>query len=255
MTPGNGYQNRRLLGKRPPIPSSNKQAIAEALSDADAFIGFLGQLIAKKRQVKQGAMQELLTGRRRRPGSAGSGSSRPVRRKSCRFPLCGGSVDLPNSGFGKALYPVVFTRDYGHLSTLDCSSEAGPGTKFTVTASWSHLELVNTMSETHGFLACTIPSLWVTTFNSNDPKFVFYLYTSIGLERFATGSGVPTLNRNDVHVFKVRIPPATAEQAAIAAVLGDMDAGIAVLEAKLAKARQVKQGMMQELLTGRIRLV
>jgi type I restriction enzyme S subunit len=75
------------------------------------------------------------------------------------------------------------------------------------------------------------------------------------LEKFATGSGVPTLNRNDVHAFAVNIPPSPVEQIAIAGVLSDMDAEIAALEAKLAKARQLKQGMMQELLTGRIRLV
>ena len=98
-------------------------------------------------------------------------------------------------------------------------------------------------------------SLWVTSFKGNDPKFVFYLYTRIGFERFATGSGVPTLNRNDVHAFKVRLPSSKAEQTAIATTLSDMDAGIAALEAKLATARQLKEGMMQELLTGRTRLI
>lgn len=97
-------------------------------------------------------------------------------------------------------------------------------------------------------------SLWVTTFKGNDPKFVFYLYGQLGFQRFATGAGVPTLNRNDVHASRVTIPETKAEQTAIAAVLSDMDAEIAALEAKLAKAGQVKQGMMQELLTGRIRL-
>ncbi len=66
---------------------------------------------------------------------------------------------------------------------------------------------------------------------------------------------MPTLNRNDVHAFKVKIPAAAAEQCAIAAVVSDMDAEVAALNARLAKARQIKQGMMQELLTGRIRLV
>ena len=66
---------------------------------------------------------------------------------------------------------------------------------------------------------------------------------------------MPTLNRNDVHVSKVNIPPSKEEQTAIATLLSDMDAELAALEAKLAKARDLKQGMMQELLTGRIRLV
>ena len=98
-------------------------------------------------------------------------------------------------------------------------------------------------------------SLWVTTFKGNDPKFVFYLYTNIGLDRFATGSGVPTLNRNDVHAFEVSVPASKNEQTAIASILSDIDAEIAALEAELTKARNIKQGMIQELLTGGTRLI
>lgn len=98
-------------------------------------------------------------------------------------------------------------------------------------------------------------SLWVTSFKGNSPKFVFYLLDSIGLDKFGTGSGVPTLNRNDVHAHKVLIPPLVEEQTAIAAVLSDMDAELATLETRRDKTLALKQGMMQELLTGRIRLV
>ena len=73
--------------------------------------------------------------------------------------------------------------------------------------------------------------------------------------RFSTGSGVPTLNRNDVHSFVVNIPASLKEQNAIATILTYMDAEIVEIEAKLAKARQIKKGMMQILLTGKIRLV
>jgi type I restriction enzyme S subunit len=98
-------------------------------------------------------------------------------------------------------------------------------------------------------------SLWVTNFKGNFPKFVYFLYTHTGLEKFATGSGVPTLNRNDVHAHRLALSPTIEEQSAIATILSDMDAEIGTLETKLAKARQLKQGMMQELLTGRIRLI
>jgi type I restriction enzyme S subunit len=97
-------------------------------------------------------------------------------------------------------------------------------------------------------------ALWVTDFKSNDPKFVFYFLSNVGLERFGTGSGVPTLNRNDVHEFQVCVPATSSEQTAIAEVLSNMDAEIATLETRLEKTRALKQGMMQELLTGRIRL-
>ena len=98
-------------------------------------------------------------------------------------------------------------------------------------------------------------ALWVTSFKGCNPKFVYFLYAWIGLERFSSGSGVPTLNRNDVHDFDLLIPPTKDEQIAIATILSDMDAEIAALEGRVAKAHLIKQGMMQELLTGRIRLL
>jgi type I restriction enzyme S subunit len=98
-------------------------------------------------------------------------------------------------------------------------------------------------------------TLWVTDFKGNDPRFIYYFYTYIGLERFGTGSGVPTLNRNDVHDFTAAIPNNPDEQIQTATILSDMDVQITLLETKLTKARQLKTGMMQELLTGRIRLL
>jgi type I restriction enzyme, S subunit len=98
-------------------------------------------------------------------------------------------------------------------------------------------------------------ALWVTNFRGNDPKFIFYLFSNIGLERFSSGSGVPTLNRNDVHAFPLCFPNSVEEQQSIANALSDMDSEISALQARLAKTRDIKQGMMQELLTGRTRLV
>jgi len=97
-------------------------------------------------------------------------------------------------------------------------------------------------------------SLWVTRFNGNDPKFVFYLYDFVGFERFASGSGVPTLNRNDAHLYCVAIPDAIAEQRAIAEALSDVDALLTGLDRLIAKKRDIKQAAMQQLLTGQTRL-
>lgn len=74
------------------------------------------------------------------------------------------------------------------------------------------------------------------------------------IERIITGSNYPAINGTDVKALEVSMPHFD-EQTAIAAILSDMDAEIAALEAKLSKARQIKQGMMQELLTGRVRLI
>ena len=98
-------------------------------------------------------------------------------------------------------------------------------------------------------------SLWVTSFKGNSPRFIYYLLSSLGLDRFGTGSGVPTLNRNDVHDHRVLFPSSVDEQIAIAAVLSDMDTELAALQARRSKTQALKQAMMQELLTGRIRLL
>lgn len=73
--------------------------------------------------------------------------------------------------------------------------------------------------------------------------------------KHSKGSTFDSVNSTDVKAFEIELPTDREEQTAIAAILSDMDAELFALEAKLVKARQVKQGMMQELLTGRIRLV
>ena len=85
-------------------------------------------------------------------------------------------------------------------------------------------------------------------------KFLFYKFCMIPWRSYNEASGLPSLNAHTIENIEVRLPK-TAEQTAIATILSDMDAEIAALETKLAKARQIKQGMMQELLTGRIRLI
>ena len=225
----------------PPLPE--QQAIAEALSDTNNLIESLEQLITKKRQIKQGAMQELLTGKRRVPGFVRKWERRALGEIA---PLQRG-FDLPSSRLEPGPYPVVTSNGVlNHHSTFQVK---GPGVVTGRSGTIGTVTFVEDNFWPHN------TSLWVTSFRANDPQFVFYLYTQIGLERFATGSGVPTLNRNDVHAFKVEIPVDKDEQTAIATVLSDMDTELAALEVRLAKVRQIKQGMMQELLTGRIRLL
>jgi len=232
---------RMIFFARPSL--AEQRAIADALSDADALIESLEQLIAKRRAVKQGAMQALLTGKRRLPGFQGEWETRPLSQVA---PLQRG-FDLPNSKLLKGPYPVVYSN--GMLNYHNACRVKGPGVVTGRSGTIGTVILVEKDFWPHN------TSLWVTSFRGNHPNFIYYLYSRIGFEQFATGSGVPTLNRNDVHAFEVSIPTDKTEQTAIAIVLSDMDAEIDALEAKLAKARQVKQGMMQELLTGRVRLV
>ena len=90
-------------------------------------------------------------------------------------------------------------------------------------------------------------SLWVTSFNGNVPRFVFYLYDSIGMSRFSSGSGVPTLNRNDVHAFGVSIPSSSAEQQKVADCLSSLDELIAAQARKVDVLKTHKKGLMQQL--------
>jgi type I restriction enzyme S subunit len=219
-----------------PASSTEQDKIAEALSDADALIESLEQLLAKKRHLKQGAMQELL-----RPRNGWN------QRKLLGIAPLQRGFDLPNRQLEAGPYPVVYSN--GILNHHKTFMVRGPG---LVTGRSGTLGVVQFIEEDYWPHNTT---LWVTDFKGNDPKFVYYLYTHIGLDKFGTGSGVPTLNRNDVHDYSVSIPSDLEEQVFIATTLSDVDAEITMLETKLTKARQLKTGMMQELLTGRIRLV
>jgi type I restriction enzyme S subunit len=101
----------------------------------------------------------------------------------------------------------------------------------------------------------TVDTLFYSeTHGANDAKFLFYRFCLIDWKQYNEASGVPSLNARTIEGVEIFCPVAE-EQTAIATVLSDLDAELAALETKLAKACQLKQGMMQELLTGRIRLV
>jgi len=226
------------------IPPPHEQvAIVSALSDVDALLTALDALIAKKRLIKQGAMQELLTGKRRLPGFSDEWKSMALKDVA---PLQRG-FDLPTSQLEAGTYPVVYSN--GILNFHTSYKVKAPGVVTGRSGTIGKVSYVDSDFWPHN------TSLWVTDFKSNAPRFIYYLYASLKFERFGTGSGVPTLNRNDVHAFTICIPPTADEQTAIAEILSDMDAEIAALEARREKTRLLKQGMMQELLTGRIRLV
>ena len=226
-----------------PPSKTEQQAIAEVLSDADALVESLEQLLVKKRQIKQGAMQELLTGQMRLPGFHAEWEMKMLGEVA---PLQRG-FDLPNSQMKQGIYPVVASN--GIINHHLVFQVSGPGVVTGRSGTIGNVSYIESDFWPHN------TALWVTSFKGNDPKFVFYLYIYIGFEKFATGSGVPTLNRNDVHAFRVNIPATKAEQTAIATILSTLDSDIAALQSQLVKARQIKQGMAQELLTGRIRLV
>ncbi|QQO08658.1 restriction endonuclease subunit S [Breznakiella homolactica] len=147
--------------------------------------------------------------------------------------------DLPSQNIIAGKYPIVYSNGINGFHKYAMASAPGlvTGRSGTIGA----LHFIEQDYWPHN------TTLWVTDFKGNDPKFIYYLYKSLNWKIYATGSGVPTLNRNDIHDTILSIPP-LPEQRAIAAALSDVDSYIAALERLIAKKRNIKQGAMQELL-------
>lgn len=227
-----------------PPTKAEQEAIAGALGDADALIESLEQLVAKKRQIKHGAMQELLTGQKR---VSGFKATRWQRLRLGDAITLQRGFDLPYRFRKKGNVPIVTSA--GIEGTHSEAKVRAPG---VVTGRYGTIGEVFFVESDFWPLNTT---LYVREFQGNDVRFISYLLRTIDFATHSGKSGVPGVNRNDLHKIALTMPSTREEQCAISAVLSDMDAEIAGLEAKLDKARLVKAGMMQELLTGRIRLV
>ena len=153
--------------------------------------------------------------------------------------------DLPVKELKEGSYPVVYSNGIGYYHKF--YKIKGPG---VITGRSGTIGTVHYIEENYWPHNTT---LWVTDFKCNDPKYIYFLFSYIDIEQFATGSGVPTLNRNDVHLFEALCPP-FPEQQAIAEALSDVDAVVSSLTKLISKKKKIKQGVMQELLTGEKRL-
>ena len=224
----------------PNIPEQNR--IAEALSDVDSMISSLEKLIAKEKAVKQGAMQELLTGKKRLPGFIGEW--RKCKLKDVLTVGHGQSQHAIEDVNGK--YPILATGGiigransylYDQPSVLIGRKGTIDKPQYMETPFW------------------TIDTLFYTKISTNyHAKYIFYVFCLIDWLDYNEASGVPSLSASVIENIDVIIPE-LREQVAIASILCDIDNEIESLEQKLSKTRQIKQGMMQQLLTGKIRLV
>ena len=245
-----------------PVPPTvaEQEAIAEALSDTDALIESLEQLLAKKRDLKQAVMQQLLTGKTRltefeiesgyKRTAVGmipvDWEVRPLGEISSLYqPLTISAQKLKQSGF-----PV-----YGANGIVGYYDRANHDT-------WQNT--ITCRGSTCGTVNRTVDRCWITgnamVVNVDGNKrlvkeFLFQLLKAQDFTICITGSGQPQIVRAPLKAFLLALPSSRDEQTAIAAILSDMDADLAVLEAKRDKARTLKQGMMQELLTGKTRLI
>ncbi len=230
-----------------PMPCpAEQEAIAGALSDADAWIESLEQLIAKKRQIKQGAMQELLTGQTRLPGFNGKWAVKPFASVLSRVNAKSHQIQT-NEYQMTGIYPVV---DQGKKAVVGFSDKIDK--RFGCPAEGvivfgDHTCIVKFID--FDFLVGADGTQILIAKDGQCTRFHSLQMEYRGVE--------PTGYNRHFKLLKERefLTPPIQEQSVIAAVLSDMDAETKALETKLTKARQIKQGMMQELLTGRIRLV
>ncbi len=260
-----------------PPTLAEQEAIAAALSDADALIDSLEQLIAKKRLLKQGAMQDLLTGKKRLPGFGGDWEVKTFGEIFVFLPTATNSrSDLESDGDAYYIhYGDIHTRFHSHLDFFTTSPpridrDKCPSAACLRNGDWVMADAsedydgVGKTIEIQGLGADEEAVSGLHTFLLREktptfaPGFKGHLGNLKSLHeqylRVATGMKVYGVSKTALRELELPVP-SIPEQTAIAAILSDMDAEIAALEAKLAKARQVKQGMMQELLTGKTRLV
>lgn len=233
-----------------PLPptTAEQEAIAEALSDTDALIEALEQLIAKKRQLKQGAMQELLTGKRRLSGFSGDWEIKQLGELAHIKTGSRNNEDKIEDGeypFFVRSENIERINSYSH----DCEAILVPGEGRI----GEIFHYIKGQFDVHQRVYA------ITQFKASvSAKFV-HLYMAMNFGAWAmqntVKATVDSLRLPTFVTFEMRLPPTKAEQTAIAQILTDMDAEITELESKLAKARAVKQGMMQQLLTGKIRLI
>ncbi|MGE0040769.1 MAG: restriction endonuclease subunit S [Vicinamibacterales bacterium] len=265
---------RKVRLALPPAPE--QRAIAEALSDVDGLLGALETLIAKKRAIKQGAMQQLLTGKTRLPGFRGPWETRRLGEHVTYLRTGTNSrAELTSEGPTKYLhYGDIHTSTQVRLSPSDRVMPSLPEERARTLDRLKDGDLV--FVDASEDLDGVGKSVEIT--GASDAEIVAGLHTIAArfdkaalvdgfkaflqfcpafrqhLRRLAAGTKVYATNRG--HISSAEVPlPAVEEQTAIAAVLSDMDAEIAALEARRDKTRAIKQGMMQQLLTGRVRLV
>jgi len=234
-----------MIAKMPiPLPptKAEQEAIAEALSDTDALIESLVQLIAKKRHIKQGAMQELLTGKKRLPGFSGEWEMKRI-------------GDVLTIAHGKSQHAVEDRN--GIYPILATGGQIGVANRFLYDKPSVLIGRKGTIDRPQYMEQpfWTVDTLFYSVIHKqNNAKFLFYRFCLIEWKKYNEASGVPSLNARTIESIEIKVP-LEEEQTAIAAILSDMDAEIAALEEKLAKTRAIKQGVMHNLLTGRIRLI
>ena len=265
-----GTRSKLTRGELVRIKVSTPKSICEqrkigaTLRDADNLISALELLITKKQAIKQGMMQELLTGRTRLPGF-----SMPWRTEALGAVSDIDPETIPSETSHSEMIDYVSLEDVSRGRILASSRVKFGNAPSRARRAVRPLDVIfgtvrpNLQSHAlyRGGLRKPVVSTGFAVIRARsslaDPQFLFYLVmsslTSSQVERIIAGSNYPAVSSRDVRIFEYLLPDIT-EQEAIGSALADAEAELTVLHARLQKARAIKQGMMQELLTGRSRL-
>jgi type I restriction enzyme S subunit len=262
IAPGNGQPNLNttLIGlTKVPLPPTieEQKAIAQSLSDVDALIAALDQLITKKRNIKQGTMQQLLTGKKRLPSFSGEWKVKKLGEIAeitmGQSPL-GSSYNKNGQGIPLVNGPTEFTKKYPiKIQWTTSPTKICKREDILLCIRGSSTGRINISNDEY-CIGRGIASIRSTAKSSN--LFLEFQVQSV-VERILTlsaGSTFPNIDGKSLKNIEI-VAPSLQEQQAIAQILSDMDAEIEALEQKRDKYKALKQGMMQELLTGKTRLI
>jgi len=246
-----------------PIPPlQEQQAIATALSDIDGLINSLTKLIDKKKNIKQGAMQELLTGKKRIEGFSGEWREKTVEEFGEITTGSTPPTSTPEYWNGKIpwITPTDIKENKNVIKSEREITKQGLNVLRQLKANTVLITCIaslgkNAILRIEG--ACNQQINAISPNKDYNADFIYYLF-EINKQYLLSNAGITATNIVSKTVFSTmifKVPLILEEQTAIANILSDMDNEIEVLEQKLNKYKDIKQGMMQELLTGRIRLV
>ena len=247
-----------------PPTLSEQTAIANALNDADALISELETLIAKKRLLKQGTMQQLLTGKKRLSGFTHHPDGRPKGYKPS--PL--GPIpedwniyklsELANMKSGFSITSKNISAD-GKYPCFGGNGLRGYADQFTHSGRFALIgrqgALCGNVQFVSGDFFASEHAVVVTPKANTEIKLLYYVLVKMNLNQYSESSAQPGLSVAKILDLPLPYPASLAEQNAIATTVTDMEVEIIALESKLAKYKQIKQGMMQSLLTGKVRLL
>lgn len=256
----------RVLAPVPPLPE--QRAIGAALSDVDALLGGLDRLIAKKRDLKQAAMQQLLTGQTRLPGFSGEWGVKRLGQMGVFLKGSGVKKDEARSGGLPCLrYGEIYThhddyiRSFNSWISREVADTATPlrrGDLLFAGSGETKEEIGKCVAFVDDVEAYAGGDIVILRPTGADSLFLGYLLNtaSVASQKASQGQGDAVVHISASALASINLSvPSPDEQTAIAEVLSDMDAELAALKVRRDKTRDLKQAMMQELLTGRTRLV